>query len=401
MSTPPSTPAVTVPGGLRLPRVLGVPVFVSPTWFLFAALVVFSYGPALTPGLGAARAYTAAAAFALLLLVSVLLHEIGHCVVARAFGLPVRSITVTFLAGLTEITEPPQTPAREYAVAVVGPMVSLLLAAVGAGVSPLFEPGSLPHLLALATAATNGVVAAFNLLPGLPLDGGRVLRAGLWRLTGDPERATVLAAGAGLVVAVVVVPLLVLVAVPALGLGGPTLVTVLFAVLVAGFVFAGANASLQRARLVQRLPAGLLARLARPATSVPPDLPLAEAVRRAQDTGRSAVVVLDAAGRVAGLVHEEAVRAVPEHRRPWVPVADVARQLGPELVLDPALRGEDLLAVLRTTPASEYLLAGDAQPRVVSTADVVRAATGRRARSRSGAIARFRRRGRSATPRRG
>jgi Zn-dependent protease/CBS domain-containing protein len=358
--------------------VLGVPVYVAPTWFVFAAFVVIVYAPALRDELGATRAYTASASFAVLLLASVLLHEIGHCVVARLFGLPVRSITVTFLAGLTEITEPPQTPAREYAVAVVGPMVSLLLAGVGAGLSPLFDSGSLPQLLAVGLAATNGIVAAFNLLPGLPLDGGRVLRAGVWRLTGDADRSTVVAAWAGRVVALVVVPAVVLLGLPALGFGGPTLGTALFTGLVAAFVYAGATASLQRARVVQRLPHGSAGRLARPALPVPGDLPLAEAVRRAHDAGLHAVVVVDADERPQAVVSEGAVLATPEHRRPWVTTGTVARRVEDGLVLDPSLGGDALLDALRRTPASEYLVRGAGTDRwaVLSTSDVVREARG-------------------------
>lgn len=367
--------SVTPPGGLRIGRVLGVPVFVSPSWFLFAGLIVLIYGPALADDLGETRAYTASVSFALLLLLSVLLHEVGHCVVARAFGLPVRSITVTFLAGLTEITEPPQTPAREYAVAVVGPMVSLLLAGVGAGLSPLFESGSLPYVLTLGVAVTNGVVAAFNLLPGLPLDGGRVLRAGIWRVTGDAERSTVTAAWAGRVVAVVLVPATVLLVLPAIGLGGPSVGTAIFTALVAAFIFAGASASLQHARVVQRLPHGTAGTLARPALRVPADLPLGEAVRRAHEAGLHAVVVVDGAEQPEAVVSEGSVVATPEHRRPWVTVATVARRLEPGLVLDPSLGGEALLAALRRTPASEYVIRDPADGRlsVLSTTDVVKA----------------------------
>jgi Zn-dependent protease len=373
-------------GGVRIGRVLGVPVFVAPSWLLFAAFVVVVYGPALSDQLGPVRAYTAAGSFAVLLLVSVLLHEVGHCIVARAFDLPVRSITVTFLAGLTEITEPPQTPAREYAVAVVGPMVSLLLAGVGAGLTPLFEPATLPYLLALGLAATNGVVAAFNLLPGLPLDGGRVLRAGVWQLTGDLERSTVAAAQAGRLVAVLVVPAVVLLGLPAAGLGEPTLATGVFTALVALFVFAGATASLRRAQLVRRLPRGTAGDLARPALAVPPTLPLAEAVRLTQAAGLHAVVVVDTAGRVEAVVSEAAVAAVPEIRRPWVNVADVARRVADEQQLDPALGGEDLLAALRRDPAAEYLVRTElgGVPDVLVTADVARRAEGRKATSLSG-----------------
>jgi Zn-dependent protease len=254
--------------------VLGVPVFVAPSWFLLAAFVVFGYGPALADELGRGRAYAAAASFAVLLLVSVLLHEIAHCVVARAFDLPVRSITVTFLAGLTEITEPPQTPAREYAVAVAGPMVSLLLAGLGLATEPLLPDGSIAQLVAQVLAVTNGLVAVFNLLPGLPLDGGRVLRAGVWQLTGNADLSTRAAAWAGRVIALAVVPAAMLLVLPELTGSEPTVGTVLVTALVAGFIYLGATASLQRARVLERLPASTVGNLARPALRVPSDLPL-------------------------------------------------------------------------------------------------------------------------------
>lgn len=363
-------------GGVRVGRVLGVPVLVSPSWLLFAAFVVISFGPSLAREYGDERGYAGAAAFAVLLLLSVLLHEVGHCVVARAFGLPVRSITVTFLAGLTEITEPPQTPAREYAVAVIGPMVSLLLAGIGWAGRDLFEDGSLPFLLMTLVAASNGLVAAFNLLPGLPLDGGRVLRAAVWGVTGDPHRSTRAAGQAGRVVAVVVVPGLLLGVLPAVGISRITVGTVLFTALVASFVFVGASATLQQAKVVERLPRASVAALARPALAVPGDLPLGEAVRRAQGAGLRAVVVVDTAGRPLAVVSEAAVIATPEDRRPWIPVSSVARTLEDGLVLDPGLTGEPLLAAMRAHPASEYVVrAPDGGLRVLATEDVAAAVT--------------------------
>lgn len=374
MATP--APEAAVKGGFRVGRVLGVPVLVSPTWLLFAGFVVISFGPTLAQDYGQTRGYIGAASVAVLLLVSVLLHEIGHCVVARAFGLPVRSITITFLAGLTEITEPPQTPAREYAVAVIGPMVSLLLAGLGIASLQLFESGSLPFLLSAIVAVSNGLVAGFNLLPGLPLDGGRVLRAAAWKLTGDGERATVIAAWAGRVVAVVVVPVLLLGVLPALGVTSTSVLTVLFTALIAAFIYAGASASLQRSKVLARLPRASVAGLARPALEVAADLPLAEAVRRAQESDLRAIVVTDSAGRLQAVVSEAAVLATPEERRPWVTVDSVARRVEDGMVLDPSLQGEALLEAMRATPATEYVVPDPAGAvRVLVTADVAQAVT--------------------------
>lgn len=367
--------------GLRLGRVLGVPVFVQPSWFLFAAFLVVSYGPALSDRFGARSAYAAAAAFAVLLGLSVLLHEIGHCVVARLFGLPVRSITITLLAGLTEITEPPQTPAREYAVAVAGPLVSLLLCGIGYGTLPLLQQDTLPHLIFGAVAVTNGIVAAFNLLPGLPLDGGRVLRAVVWKLGRDDRRATVVSAWAGRVTAVVVVPLVLLVLLPRLRGVQTDVGSILFTALIAAFVYTGATAALRRAQVQGRLPGVTVVALARPAVTMTADVPLAEAVRRAQAAGAQGIVLLDGADRLDAVVSEAAVVATPEARRPWVSVGTLGRRLEPGMLLDAGLAGEALLDAMRAAPAPEYVVTGPepGQVRVLTARDVGAAVSGEQA----------------------
>ena len=355
--------------GIRIARVVGVPVLLAPSWFVFAGFIILSTPAGLRQDLGEPGAYGLSAGFAVLLLLSVVLHEIGHCVTARAFGLPVRSITITLLAGLTEITEPPQTPAREYAVAVSGPMVSLLLAGLGLGATPLFADASVAQRLCEGIAITNGVVAAFNLLPGLPLDGGRVLRSILWRVLGDPERATRASAWSGRAVALVVVPVLLIGVLPAAGLGSRSTSSLVFAVLVGGFIYAGATASLKRSQVMGRLPAASVAAVARPALTVPATMPLAEAVRQARDAGARALVIVDGNGGPVGIVSEDWVRSVPLDRQPWVTVGDGARRLEPGLLLDPALSGSDLVATMQRTPSSEYLVSGQ-PPRVVVTRDV-------------------------------
>jgi Zn-dependent protease len=348
-------------GGIRLGRVLGVPVFITPSYFLVATFIIVSLSEQLAPSLGRGQAYAVGGSFALLLGVSVLLHEIGHCVVARAFALPVRSITINVLGGVTEITEPPQTPAREYSVAVAGPMVSLLLAGVGLGLLPFF----------------NGIIAAFNLLPGLPLDGGRVLRALIWRIGGNAERATRGAAWAGRVVGLVVVPLLLVVVLPAAGYGGSDTTNVIFAALLATYIYSIATATLKRSQAMSRLPHVSVAALARPALRVPADMPVAEAVRRAQAAGLRGLVVVDAADRLEAVVSEAAVIATPEQRRPWVTVGTLSKRLEPGLLLDPRLAGEELLARMRAHPAAEYVAEDPAtgEVRVLVSEDVAKALT--------------------------
>ena len=360
------------PRALQIARVLGVPVLLTPSWFVFAAWIVLLYQPLARDRVGDATAYGVGAALALMLLVSVLLHELAHCVVARAFGLPVRSITVTLLSGRTEITEPPQTPAREYAIAISGPMVSLLLTGLGAAATHAFAQGSLPRELAINLAITNGAITALNLLPGLPLDGGRVLRSAFWQLTGDQPRATRIAAHTGVVVGTIVVPLALLGGLPAAGVDVPVFTAFVLSVLVGTFVVAGARASLRQVQLTHRLPSLSVAALARPALGVPATMPLSEAVKRAHEQNLRAMVIVGGNGRTEGIVSESWVRQVPVERRPWVVAADGARKVEPSIVLDPGLVGESLLAAMSASPASEYLVSG-AEPRVLVSGDVAAA----------------------------
>ena len=144
-----------------------------------------------------------AAAFVVLLYVSVLIHELSHSLVARSYGLPVRRILLYPLGGFSEIEREPPTPGREFLVSAAGPALSLALAA--AGLRPDARgPGGhhRPVRWSSQLAWANLVVGIFNLLPGLPLDGGRMLRAVIWKLTGRQSTATIAAAWAGRVLAV-------------------------------------------------------------------------------------------------------------------------------------------------------------------------------------------------------
>ena len=361
-------------GGVRLGRVVGVPVLVGPSWFLMAGLVTIAIYGALADSIGRGQAAVVGVSFAVLLGVSVLLHELGHCLVARGLGLPVRRITIGVMGGATEIDEA-QTPAREYAIAIAGPMVSLLLAGTGIGLRPLFDSDSLTYRLVDNLAITNGLLAAFNLLPGLPLDGGRVLRALLWRIGGDSGRATRGAAWAGRVVGIVVVPFVLVVVLPWAGYGTDYVTSLIWSVLIGSYIYGLATFALKRSQALSRLPNVTIVGLARPALRVPADMPLAEAVRRAHEAGAGGLVVVDAADHLEAVVSEAAVIATPEQRRPWVTVGSLARRLEPGLLLDARLGGEQLLAAMRAHPAAEYVAqdptTGDV--RVLSAEDVAKA----------------------------
>jgi Zn-dependent protease/CBS domain-containing protein len=359
-------------GALQIARIAGVPVYVNLSWIIVALLIAYAFTPVVdqqVPGLGV-WSFVAAFAFAVLLYASVLVHEISHVLVARRFGLPVRAITLQFLGGLSEIEREPQTPWREFAVAVVGPLTSLALSGAAGLAWAFVVAPPLAELLIFQLASANLLVGLFNLLPGLPLDGGRILRAAVWAVTRRPHLATAVAGWAGRVVAVFVLAL------PwtllASTLGGPSPLHILWSVVLAMFLWAGSTQALMSARIRGKLPSLHARDLARRGVPVPSEMPLSEAIRRAREARAGSLVVVDGEGRPIGLVSEAAVLATPEHRRPWVAIGDLARRIEPGLVLSVSLSGEDLVRAMGGMPATEYLLVEpDGQIYgVLSTADV-------------------------------
>jgi Zn-dependent protease len=280
-------------------------------------------------------------------------HEISHVAVAKALGMEVRRIVLQLLGGVSEVVEEhPGQAGREYLVAAVGPLTSLLLGGVGLAVVPVFDDGTVPWILAYEFAFANLLVAAFNALPGLPLDGGRVLRSLLWTLTHDKVRGTVAAAwvGRGLAVAVLSVAVIK----PA-GWGDSTFGSFYFVIL-AVFMWANASLAMTQAKVSGVLPTIDIRSLMRRALPVTAELPVAEAVRRAREDGARALVVVDGSGRPNGIVSEAAVSAMPAQRQPWVLVSDLSRPIDDGLVLRTDMTGEALVAAVQTTPATEYLV---------------------------------------------
>ena len=338
--------------GIVIARPFGIPVYVSPYWFLIAGVFVFIYANDLAATWHGDTRFVVAAAFVILLYLSVLVHELAHSVVARGYGLPVRRILLYPLGGLSEIEQEPQTPGREFLVSAAGPALSLALAAVGYGLMRVFPTGIVGTLVSQLRWA-NLVVGVFNLLPGLPLDGGRMLRAAIWKVTGRPGTSTIAAAWAGraIAVALFVVPF-------ATGrvTGTGDLVTVVWLAVIAAFMWTGAGQAIKATRFRERLPALQARRLARKAVSVAADTPLAEAIRRADENQARAVVVVDHEDKPIAILNEGAVMATPPQRRPWIEAGALARTLEPSMVLPADLSGMALLDAIRRAPATEYLL---------------------------------------------
>ncbi len=196
-------------------------------------------------------------------------------------------------------------------------------------------------------------MGVYNVLPGLPLDGGQLLRALIWRITGSVRTGTIGAAWAGRVIAVCT-------AVGGVALAGAhpssSAISTLWAFVIAATIWVSSTQVLRQQALRDRLP-GISARaLSRSSISVSADLPLAEAVRRAQEAHAQGIVIVDDDGRPTGVVKEAAVTAMPAPRRPWVSTGSVARHVSAVELIDASWSGEELLAKLQRAAASEYVV---------------------------------------------
>lgn len=361
------------PGGFQVGRIFGFPLRLTISWFFLAAIIIAIYSETLGESLnltGAAR-YLAGAGFVAGLLLSVLLHELGHALTARRFGIGVRGITLDLLGGYTEFDRDSPRPGVELATALAGPAVSGLLG-IGCLVAAILLPnGTIADKVALQLAVANLIVAVYNALPGWPLDGGRALRAGVWAVNGDRDRGLYVAGWSGRVVAT-------LTGLAALWLylsGWYDLISLFIGMWIAFTIWRGATMAVLTAQVRARYPMVDPVQLAKPIFAVPAGTSLAEAVRRAEQAGaaQAALGVTDPDGRLIALVVPAAAGAVPEQRRPWVTVDSVARGIDSDATIPSTARGADVIKLLRGDPERPYLvMAGDDVVGVVTIMDVVR-----------------------------
>jgi len=296
---------------IRVGTLLNIPIYINPSWFLVLALVTWSDAQWLVyqfPPLGM-WAWGLGLVTALLLFASVLAHELGHSLIARRQGVEVNSITLFIFGGLASLGEEAKTPAESFRVAIAGPLVSFsifgLLNAVG-----YFSPitGPLAAMLALL-ASVNLALGVFNLIPGLPLDGGNILKALVWKITGKPYRGLAFASRVGQAFGWLGV---------SLGLAsvlGLSNVGSVWTLLVGWFLLQNAGQSAQAAN-IQRLMSGLTA-----ADAVIPNSPLVRAKESLRELANNHIIgnpvqwkrylVTDDEGKLTGEITVEAMNKVP------------------------------------------------------------------------------------------
>ncbi|MHB1417490.1 MAG: CBS domain-containing protein [Chloroflexota bacterium] len=330
-------------GTVRVARIAGIDIGLHYTWLIAFALITWSLAVGFFPqqvgGLATATYWIMGAVSALMLFGSVLLHELAHSLVARSRGLRVHDITLLIFGGVSNLQSEPKSAGDEFVISIVGPASSAAIAAVswavwlatGTALGPL---GSVLFYLAVV----NAMLAGFNLLPGFPLDGGRVFRAIIWGVTGSLERATNIAAGAGHLLAFLFIGYGVLQMFTGDLFGG------LWIIFLGWFLNGAAESSRASARSRAGFAGVRVADLADPdPETVSPTAPVDQVVRECLlRRGRRAMPVLDD-GRLVGIVSLSDIKGLSPEQWPEAAVADIMTRpplysVNPDDELDTALR---------------------------------------------------------------
>jgi Zn-dependent protease/CBS domain-containing protein len=338
-----------MPISISLGRLFGIPIGIHYSWFIIAALITLSLAERFTatqPGWTPALLWTVALTTAVLFFASIVLHELGHALVARASQLPVRSITLFALGGVAHIEKEAPTAGREFWMAIAGPLVSVaigLVCLLGAGqfgwTIQNEVPGVLPAMLGWL-GYINIALAVFNLIPGFPLDGGRVLRACLWRLSGDADKATRQAARTGQAVAFGFIFIGLFEAFTGAGIGG------LWLALIGWFLLQASQANYARVEVLQHLrDVRVVDVMSREQPTMAAQATIQDLVNDLLDSGRRYSLVTDH-DMVVGLVTLTDVRKV--NRADWTssPVASVMRPLDTVRTVSPETPASDALEIL-------------------------------------------------------
>lgn len=329
----------------------------------------------LFPGLAASETRDTSAAIllslliAVFLIISVLVHEVAHAVAAKAFGGHVDHIALTLWGGHTQYRGENVSAAASIVISLAGPASNLLLAGLATGMGALSDPGSDPAVFWTLSSQLNLVLAVFNLLPGLPMDGGRAVESILGAVTRNRLLGTRITAWIGRAIAVAVVawPLIRLAREPVLDTFSVLLL--LWAMMIAGMLWQGASQALEAATLQHRIEGLDAAALAQPVQIVAPDHPLGALapgpelervlILEPLPGGRARARPGDIVGR-AHRIHPDAAQAVPAGHRADTPASAVAAPVGNVGTLQASLRGNALISAMLSRPLPAYLVRGEA-----------------------------------------
>lgn len=347
--------------GVRIGRVIGFEIRVDFSWFILFFLILWTFTAAVfprsAPGLPQHIYPVMGLGGTLIFFVSLLAHELAHSVVARSKGIPVDGITLFLFGGMAHTRMEAESPGDEFQIAAVGPLMSFFIALLLGGIWYLgVNAGWTPAVTAVLQylSILNAALAIFNLLPGFPLDGGRLFRAVVWRITGDHLRATRVASGGGRVLGYALVIFGLLSAFTGNVMGG------LWMVFIGWFLRNAAISSYQQHVLLSVL-AGV--RAGRAMTPDPEAVPASASVQELLDEYLmrrrfSAYPVFDG-DRVVGIITLHAIREVPREEWGGRTARDVMVPLSDAVIVRPEDNMVTVLDRLRASPARRVLVMRD------------------------------------------
>lgn len=312
-------------GNIRVGSLFGIPFYVNPSWFLVLGLVTFDFGSSLAdifPGLGAILPLLLGFVAALLLFGSVLAHELGHSLVAIKQGIEVKSITLFLFGGLASLEKESETPGQAFWVAIAGPAVSIFLFALFTAIGIFTNiSGPLASIVGLL-ASINLILALFNLIPGLPLDGGNILKSLVWKITGNPYKGVVFASRVGQFVGWIAVGL------GLLAIAGISNIGSFWTLLIGWFLLQNAGRSAQSASLQETL------QNLKAEDAVIPNSPIVSADLSLREFANNYIIgkaewsnflVTDEAGKLLGTLLVEDMKTVPTSIWSTTPVRELMK----------------------------------------------------------------------------
>ena len=348
-------------GGFSVGRWFGFPIRIDYSWFVLIALIVWIFStvefPRQLPGYGEAAYLAMGIAAAGFFFLSLLLHELAHSVVARSRGIHVQGITLFIFGGVAQTTQEARRPVDEFLLTVVGPLASFGLAGafylIGVGTSRL---DILPAAGAVAAYLgwLNFILAVFNLVPGFPLDGGRIFRAAVWQITGDLRRATRWATAGGRAFGYL------LIAAGAFVVFQGPLISGLWLAFI-GWFLASAAASSYRQFLLMRTISGVpVTRVLRGAPAVPAEMTALELATLYVSGAPPAMPVIRQ-GRLAGVIDMDDLAAVPPSARARCTVGELMSDIGDAPVVAPEQTLDQVIGLLQAEEARWVLVIGEAR----------------------------------------
>ena len=359
----------------RIGRILGIPLEINASWLLIFVLIAsalsFTYFPQVYPGRPLAVDVVSGVVTALLFFASVVLHEVAHSIVARTGGAEIRKITLFVFGGVAQMEEEPRSPGREFVMAVAGPMTSLAIAVLCFTVFVALWATGLSDVWWAPfeyLAAINVAVAVFNLLPGFPLDGGRVLRAGLWKASGDLLKATRWAAMAGRGLGVLMMS------------GG--FLGVLFRrfdliwFVVLGWFLSAMATSAYRDQVIRMRMSHVTvgSHMTSPAVTVPGELTVQQLVNDYFIGGKHSQYPVVIGDEVVGLLHMSALKELPRDRWGTTRLVDVATRDVSDLVVLSSASVDTILPKLGPEGAGALLVVDEGRlAGIITRSDVIHA----------------------------